>query len=48
MIKKCFSKKKKSTPPPPPPPPGNLVLHQFLFFLNVGNSLKREENMKYW
>ena len=41
-----------STPPPPrifitPPPPPIFFLHQF-FFLNVGNSMKRLENMKFW
>ena len=33
-----------------PPPPGNVVIffnNNFLFFFNVGNSIKREENMKY-
>ena len=35
--KNCFSKKKIQHPPPPPPPPE--------FF---GNSMKREENMKYF
>ena len=45
MRKNCFSKKKKSTPPPPPPP--NFFLHQIKFFFNVGNSMKREENMKF-
>ena len=37
-----------STPPPPriflPPPPEFFFLHHF--FLNVGNSMKRLENMK--
>ena len=44
MRKNCFSKKKINTPPPPPefffPPNYN--------FFNVGNSMKREENMKFW
>ena len=40
--KNLFFYKKNSTPPPPPPPRRN-----FLFF-NVGNSMKRLENMKYW
>ena len=38
----CFSTKKKSTLPPPP----DFFLHQ-IFFFNVGNSMKREENLKY-
>ena len=41
MIKKCFSKKQNRHPP------GNLFLHNFFLFLNVGNSIKREENIKY-
>ena len=41
MRKNCFSKKKKSTPPPPPPPPPRI------FFFKCGNSMKREENLKY-
>ena len=44
MRKNCFSKKQFDPPPPHfcyPPPPG------IDFFLkNVGNSIKREENMK--
>ena len=33
----------------PPPPPGIFIFYtNFLFFFNVGNSMKREENMKYW
>ena len=36
MRKNCFSKKKKMCTPPPPPD-----------FFNVGNSMKREENLKY-
>ena len=44
MRKNCFSKKKIQHPSPPPP--GFFFLHQFFF--NVGNSMKREENMKYW
>ena len=49
MRKNCFSKKKKSTTPPPPPPPRIFFLHQiFYFFFNVGNSMKREENMIFW
>ena len=39
MRKNCFSKKKNPHPPPPPPPG--------IYFFNVGNSMKREENMKY-
>ena len=47
--KNCFSKKKKlKRPPPPPPPPGIIFLHQFCICFYVGNSMKREENMKYW
>ena len=38
MIKKGFSN--------PPPPEKKLFLNQF-YFLNVGNSIKREENIKY-
>ena len=34
---------KMSSPPPPPP---KFCLHQF--FLNVGNCMKREENLKFW
>ena len=41
------------TPPPPPqkyfftpPPPECIFLHKY-FFLNVGNSMKRLENMKF-
>ena len=30
---------------PPPPPPGFVNTN---FFFNVGNSIKREENIKYW
>ena len=48
-----YSKKKKkfNTPPPPPPtfftpPPDFFFLHQFSF-LNVGNSMKPLENMKF-
>ena len=46
-------KKKKVQHPPPPrhffttPPPRIFFLHQF-FCLNVGNSMKRLENMKFW
>ena len=43
--KNCFSKQKNSTPPPPS---GIFFLHQFFIFFYVGNSMKREENMKYW
>ena len=39
MRKNCFSK-------PPPHPPDVFFLQQFFF--NVGNSMKREENLKYW
>ena len=35
-----------STLPPPPPPPRILFVHHFFFF-NFGNSMKREENMKF-
>ena len=38
--KLSFYKKKFNTPPPPP----EFFLHQFF---NVGNSMKREENMKF-
>ena len=44
MRNKCFSKKKNLDPPPPP----EIFFTPKLFFLNVGNSIKREENMKYW
>ena len=37
-------KKKINTPPPPPPPDFFCTP---IFFGNVGNSMKREENMKY-
>ena len=40
MRKNCFSKKK--IPPPPPD-----FFYTIFFFYNVGNSMKREENMKY-
>ena len=44
--KNCFSKKKFNTPPLPP---RNFFLYtNFLYFFYVGNSMKREENMKYW
>ena len=33
--------------PPSPPPPEFCFTHNF-FFLNVGNSMKRLENMKFW
>ena len=33
--------------PPPQTTPSKFVLHQFLL-LNVGNSMKHEENMKFW
>ena len=39
-----FLKKNMSTPLPPPPPG---ISFNAIFF-NVGNSIKREENMKYW
>ena len=42
MRKNCFLKKKNLTPPPPP---RNFV--DTIFFLNVGNSMKSEENMKF-
>ena len=42
-----FLKKKNPHPPPPPPPP-EFLFYTNLFFFNVGNSMKREENMKYW
>ena len=47
MRKNCFSKKKIQHPPPPP----NFFFYTnffFFFFFNVGNSMKREENMKFW
>ena len=46
MRKNCFSKKKlkKSTPPPPPE---FFFLTQIFNFFNVGNSMKREKNLKY-
>ena len=37
-----FLKKKIQHPPPP-----NFFFH-LLFFFNVGNSMKREETMKFW
>ena len=43
MRKNCFStKNKKSTPPPP-----GFFFYTNFFFFNVGNSMKREENLKY-
>ena len=32
----------------PPPPPEFCFYTNFLFFLNVGNSMKREENMNFF
>ena len=40
----CVSKKKIQHPPPPP---GKFFYRIFLFIFYVGNSMKREENMKY-
>ena len=40
MRKNCLTKKT------PPPPPRNYFFYT-KFFFNVGNSMKREENMKY-
>ena len=40
MRKNCFSKKKKT-------PPAKFFFYTKLFFFNIGNSIKREENMKY-
>ena len=31
-----------------PPPPPEFFFTPNYYFLNVGNSIKREENMKYW
>ena len=31
-----------------PPPPDFFLYTNFLVFFNVGNSMNREENMKYW
>ena len=45
MRKNCFLKKKFNTPPPPPPARN---LFHIKFFFNVGNRMKREENMKFW
>ena len=45
-MRKNYSSKKINISTPPPPPRNNF-LHQFFFFLNVGNSMKREENMKF-
>ena len=42
MRKNCFSNKKI----PPPPPPNHEIA--IFYFVIVGNSTKREENMKYW
>ena len=42
MRKNCFLQKKKKISHPPPP---EIFGHNF--FLNVGNSMKREENMKF-
>ena len=43
MRKNCFLKKNIFSHTPPPPP--EILLTQF--FLDVGNSMKREENMKF-
>ena len=40
MRKNCFSKKKIHTPPD--------FFFYTNFFFNVGNSMKRDENLKYW
>ena len=42
--RKNYSSKKKFVFPPPPE---FFFYTNFLFFLNVGNSMKREENMKF-
>ena len=47
MRKNCFSKKKNSTPPPPPPIFIFFTPIFFFFFFSVGNSMKREENLKF-
>ena len=41
MKKKCFPKKKS---PPPPPPEFFFNITPNYYFLNVGNSIKHEEN----
>ena len=41
MRKNCFSKNKNHTPPP------RIFFLYTNFFFNVGNSMKREENLKY-
>ena len=41
MRKNCFSKKKFNTPPP------EFFFYTNFFVFNVGNSMKREENMKF-
>ena len=41
MINSVFLKKKIDNPPPPE------FFFTPIFFLNVANSIKREENMKY-
>ena len=43
--KNCFSKKKIQHPPPPP---DFFFFTNLFYFFDVGNSMKREENMKYW
>ena len=44
MRKNCFSKQKNFNTPPPP----EFFLYTNFIFVNVGNSMKREENMKFW
>ena len=44
MRKNCFLNKKNKKFHPPPPPP---KFFDTIFFFNVGNSMKREENMKF-
>ena len=50
--KNCFPKKKKIHTHPPPPDffftHPDFFLTPIFFFFNVGNSMKREENLKYW
>ena len=53
-MRKNYSSKKNKTfqhPPPPPPPnstpPPKFFFTPISFFLNVGNSMKRDENMKF-
>ena len=45
-MRKIFFSKKKN--PHPPPPPGFFFYTNYYYFFNVGNSMKREENKKYW